>query len=749
MKPRSVPILLAGATVAMLVWLGLRERWPVTDGPMTESSVPSAPPESGSEFEDRSEEVERALVGEASRQLVSPEASPSTATLIIRVVRSWSEDPIPEVRAVVWNPRTTPAVEGTRGPREESCAEGVTDDGGFLRLAVPPSVALRVELEGRGDPGAVSGDDPPFMGASAKVEPLSPGENRSLVIGVPHGWHATFWGRVVSDEDDLPITGARIWLFIHGKHANVLGDPEPSFGSQDRAVESDAGGRFEVRLTYSQLHGHDFIVAARGFSPGIFRPGTGHDQPGAARELRLRRSGTLRGRVIHANDPGQEPIMIRLETRANALSLERPRSFFEHAVPDLEWKASCDTADRFTFPVLPAGAPLAVAIFRGTKQVWTLPASSRDSLRPLEPGETREVTWMIDGGALVRGLALGPDLLPVPDHEVWLVRLPIAAATQPGPTCFLSDQDRDMVTLRARTDKEGRFSLEDVGEGRWWIGLAPPDLGGRRVEKPIPALAVPFHIAADQESADVEIRATGALYIRGRVVDPDGSPVAGAAIEGGPPEGISLQKARSDVLGAFEIGPLGPGPWRLQATMAFRFAPSPPVDVEAGTEDLVLKLVLGGTLAGQVFDRQSGAGSAALIHVVERGHGAGGFRFQVGANGFQFEALTPGTYDVVAYTENGLAGTTRGIQVAPGRTSTIRVEMNQAAELRVRGRSGPTGFALSCDGIPLGWQSVPGDATTSFTVLPGNVTLRIPRANGQYEEREVFVRAGQPTEIDL
>lgn len=136
--------------------------------------------------------------------------------------------------------------------------------------------------------------------------------------------------------------------------------------------------------------------------------------------------------------------------------------------------------------------------------------------------------------ATVQGRVLGPDGLPMPNVEV------LAKA---------GVRD-DAILAKARTDGVGMFVLARLPDDRGVAILAQP-----------PGHTVSFayaELSPDQPFAAVELRVYEANTLRGRVVDPDGKPIAGASVLGTKDRmwfhgSTQAVETKSDADGRFEL----------------------------------------------------------------------------------------------------------------------------------------------------------------------------------------------------
>lgn len=233
---------------------------------------------------------------------------------------------------------------------------------------------------------------------------------------------------------------------------------------------------------------------------------------------------------------------------------------------------------------------------------YTLVAAGETIALTQEPGltvrkrETLGVDLIAREGALIAGTVVDVEGRPVPNAVVAMVYLDLNRAL------FSSDGRSEP----ARTDAEGRFALPHVASGRVGIsafadGLAPSDI-------------VEVQAVDGGRYDDLELFCGVGEKLIGRVVDTDGQPIQGAAIEVRPTErpkdpdvvklllSARLLRTVSDVDGLFEVDGLTGSRTTVQATKedyvtAVRFG------VESGsTEPVEITLEKAVTVRGRVID---------------------------------------------------------------------------------------------------------------------------------------------------
>lgn len=177
---------------------------------------------------------------------------------------------------------------------------------------------------------------------------------------------------------------------------------------------------------------------------------------------------------------------------------------------------------------------------------------------------------------------------------------------------------------------------DPVGDAAPASGSTPTDHGERGPERTAAKIDVPPAVAAEQEDPAEPPRQVVAT-VRGRVVDPTSTPIAGAKVavveKGEVPVGIGLPRelserrgtaATTDRQGRFELPLHAPGPFELAATHEDRPEVRASGDSErAHAEDVLIVMREGGTIAGSIVDAPADAGPVKVIaHRVETGAAA-------------------------------------------------------------------------------------------------------------------------------
>ncbi|MDJ0972987.1 MAG: carboxypeptidase regulatory-like domain-containing protein [Planctomycetota bacterium] len=223
------------------------------------------------------------------------------------------------------------------------------------------------------------------------------------------------------------------------------------------------------------------------------------------------------------------------------------------------------------------------------------------STRPIGAGETLVVDATVYRGGILEGTVRDADGQPVANARL--------------ATGFAGTRYNATNPGVATASADGRYRMENVplGAGRlaaWAPGhyTTPPE-GRHRNYWFIANVGVPFELADEGQTIQVDIALAPSVPIGGRVVDAEGTPVAGVHVEAKgslqqavlhfDPIGLS---AVTDDEGRFALAGLPPGSWRLETATSVGISEPFNVAVKAGAETPDIEIVLrpGGSVAGRV-----------------------------------------------------------------------------------------------------------------------------------------------------
>ena len=499
--------------------------------------------------------------------------------------------------------------------------------------------------------------------------------------------------------------------------AEVRARSADSWGSEaDRSLRSGADGSFRFAgLPAKALY--EVTARREGSAPatGVAGPAL-PDRPAPPLRLVLTAGATLRGRVA---GEGGAPV-----TGARLALVPSPQG---------------GVTDEFRHPRQRPPQPLeAAADAEGAFEVRHL-APGRYDLRATAPGFAPLVVPGIELAAVPEPLDLGLVTLAAEaaiQGEVVDARGEPVAGAEVGAVAreelrrFRWEQERAKAPS-ATTDEQGRFRIGELRPGeRRDLTVRHP----RHVATRVPGVEAPT-------SEPLRIALVDAGSITGRVLGPDGEPVAGAVInmQGdcmGNVEHIRTVP-RSDAAGDFRAEGLTPGRCDL-VTSAEGFMPAERrgLEVPAGRdlEGVVLLLERGEVLEGSVLD-DDGAPAAAMVRaqLEERGGAGGAGRLGIlhqetdGDGRYRLEGLAPGSYRVAAFGFESGGHATAEVEVVAG-VNRLDLRLTRKSQASVSGR------VLDPDGKPVAGAAVQlaKESSSSGVTTQGDGSFEISVELGSY-----------------
>jgi len=528
-------------------------------------------------------------------------------------------------------------------------------------------------------------------------------------------------------DEGSPVVGATVEL-ARWPRWEVAG--LKAMGEQETAVTqratTDSGGLFELSLPTAK--GHHARIRAPGHLTRFVEPTPGHDSIERAEVVRLVRTTRLRVQLI---GPTALPIP------GATVVAKGGAPFLAAAGPDVpgdpRWEARTDAEGRCELQDLPHGVALEVRVSLDGEE------RMRDVVS-LRPGETREVVWRL-GACRLEGTVVDPHGRPVAKQRVWLVR-----DTRTEPRYF--DAEDEEAARVARADGAGRFAFADLEPGTYRIGpAAERNAGG----PPRASAAAPWteslEILPGESVRVVEVRAILGLYVRGRVLDPDGDPAPETHVVGRPDAGAGAFRTKSADEGRFALGPLLPGGYTLVASPVR--ASSAPVRAEAGDTDVVLRLAVGESLAGRVVGFAGEPVVGAQVVVVPALRMGPVRATTTGPDGsFRFAGVGPGTYAIVAGADDLRFGLASDVSVAEGSgTEDVLVPLEPGSALRISGPEGASfGGVVWLDETVVAFFVVDPGEPADVTVPARRVRVEAQMGR-ELETKEVELVPGQRAEV--
>jgi len=411
------------------------------------------------------------------------------------VLRAWAPGFLPvrldvaatcsraEIRLVAAPPRPLRVVDADGEPlaavliRLDGASVARTGDDGEARPALPAGGAVTLELDaGGGWRGTVE-----LAEASKREEEAASAEPPVAVLTLAPPQRLD--GVVVDAALDTPVAGALVW----------------SRGESADAVRCDGRGRFTLTLP---LHARTLYAAAVGHRPAWQELAALLARDAASTvpvTIRLEPSAALRGLV--ADEAGEPVAGARLRVRSARLD-DRPWQ-----ASDLEGEAKSATDGTFHLAGLSAGETYALRVdAAGFAPLETTAAAG---------GEPATLT--LTPGVSLAGRVLDPYGAPVQGARARLFE-----ASFDGAIRMVLINGERLSDHETWSDAEGRFAVADLAPGLY-------DLEIRSTEwAPWGRLGVEMAPARSHDLGDVIL--DPAVTLRGRVVDADGTAIAGAKV---------------------------------------------------------------------------------------------------------------------------------------------------------------------------------------------------------------------------
>lgn len=491
-------------------------------------------------------------------------------------------------------------------------------------------------------------------------------------------------------------------------------------------ARSDQYGNFVIR----RLPAREIQIGARGHgyaTKQLTRVALGVGEQVDRLELVADREFRIAGRVVLKDDPnrGLEGVKVKTYTRLGPLSAVDPS----------------DADGRFE---IPGTAPGSYQIFV-SKPGFLVDMSTKVDV---VDKDVTDVTIEMTSGATVSGRVEPPAVAR------------IGLLVEPDPTVEAGVNELNALTARTDSDGNGVFTLRNIPNGNFQISAVTKD--GLAGTLPI--------VVAGRDQSGLCVRIAPRASISGRVVDPDGKPVAGAFV-------AALQRDRrpSSIMrtdGNWPMAESAPdGTFRIVGLAAGSYSVSVPqaprVDVELvdAVERSGVTLVVDrrdGVIRGQVIGVDGNPVADVWVSAVREAPGKAnpsatslgspGNAVLTDANGgFLLEGLRSGTYTLVADGPRGEShGTKSGAQL--GGVATI--VLAPAGTLVVKVTQGGS-LVAKCDIACSG--SLPGTGAEANGVSGTSTFARLPA--GEYEcsastdvgvaEAKVTLSPGGTSQLDI
>jgi len=208
-----------------------------------------------------------------------------------------------------------------------------------------------------------------------------------------------------------------------------------------------------------------------------------------------------------------------------------------------------------------------------------------------------------------------------------------------------------------RSGSDGNYSVGGLSPGNYKLTFIARGRYISQVLSNIPAGA-----------AGVNVRMEEGLVVAGRALGPDGAAASAVTLLANPVKGGGSVQVNTDAEGKFRFGGLTEGKYKITVQRSqMGFVLPEPVEVDAGTEDLKLKLHAGLSITGSVINSQGRGVSGAWVSMRRGGSSA-----RTGQDGtFVLRGLSAGTVTLSVWAGGSM--TTHEVQ-AGSRSVQIRLE---------------------------------------------------------------------------
>lgn len=616
-------------------------------------------------------------------RIVDPEGAPvGTASV-------WVLDPGQRLR------RGSPAPLADREPDGRSGT-----DGAFLVSDIAAGASVRLGVDAEGYRASVVD----LAEVGAEEEPVEIVLERTGLLR----------GEVL-DPEGSPVTGARVTVHPKGTDAGVVGpglEMEP-----ERTVRTDAEGIFELAELRPGRYGID--AYREGFLTSASR--VVDVAPGAAVEgigLRLRDGAIVEGWVLAESGrpvEGADVVFGRPAARTGpdgsfVVEAVKPgETTIEVRHPDYVWHQETRELDP-GFNVIELrleqgasvqgvtlssdGEPLSGVNVRLSRQARPYREYSSRSRRDgsfrldsVQPGTYRvgagsealvpvdpkrridvgsegleDVVLRLRSGATIRGSIQGLDL-----DELAQVRVLASNAERPS--------------RRGRVDHSGAYTIGSVAPGVWWVKASLPD-GTKEAEA---------RVVVEEEATEVsqDLDLSSGLELRG-VVLIEGEPSARVQVGLRGLDRSVSRGGRTDLRGRFEIGNLPEGRYRVTVSDPKTRLIHNELLRLFGDREITVS-VESGSVRGTVISEATGEALKDVLVVLGQMEGTAGTevsRVTVGTNGrgeFRITKLSAGRYRL-AVRKDGYVPEVSTLEIGPGQTRDLQVELKPADGLRLRVR---------------------------------------------------------------
>ncbi len=283
---------------------------------------------------------------------------------------------------------------------------------------------------------------------------------------------------------------------------------------------------------------------------------------------------------------------------------------------------------------------------------------------------------------------------------------------------ILRAKDETAFSYAAASDANGRFAIQDVQPGDYFVGADRP--GFTADDNGVPGAPPPtLKVEAGRSVSDLKIRLIPLAVVTGRVLDDDGDPIRGAQVEAmaygyqtGKKELDTQEQASANDKGEFRLFALTPGTIYLRAsaenrprftsdnsaTVSFTptFFPSTTnaalasaIDLSAGAQlsgfDIRLRRERHYSVRGTLPDVFKHEGAQTMLQILSRDGSRESTGLQQNEETFEFQDVIPGSYVIIGNVMHGGKRSVLRQAVEVGNADVEGVTLNFAPPVNVSG----------------------------------------------------------------
>ncbi len=622
-----------------------------------------------------------------------------------------SREPLPGIPVVAYledppdgRPIPTRRTKGSRGRLDLTPLSGAR---GEVEFDLPPNLALRLSIRPN------SAVHQPHI---ERIPALAAHELRVIEVLVRGVAYTEFHGLVRDRTTGQPLYGASVQVHSRDEFRNA---PIEATGAHMLAARTDVQGFFEIDASEQ---GSFAWIQAPGFGPKLIGLDAAHQKRTTPREVYLTPAAFLAISLRDGTGKPLESLEVRLRVSSSALVQNESEGLGGQYV---NWTGETDRYGRVEFESLPADSPISIDIVAPQAGVVVPPP-----LQILNPGEARQVQWVIGGGTRISGqLSQENRTESLAGQELWLL-----PASQAGSKLATSG-DQGRALHKTHTDDQGQFVFSGAPSGSWWI--TPAANGNQTRFAPI---ARRFEVPKDLPQLDVTIEVFPPRWVSGRIEHVDGKAPGRQRLWLRSTTIPGTINGYSDEDGKFRLGPLPPGPAEIAVYAAQGHPGSAPQVCKAGADDVRLTLRRSASIRA-LLSTADGSPNPKLERILLT-HPDGSVTEEESVS---IDDLPPGYYGLSVLAIDGRTAWAQHIEARAGRAPGEAIlELAESAQITL---TGPGEYTLWSDSACVG-QGHLGEGETLVEPVPAG-DVRMVQSGEDSEPTSWKLKAGAKVEFKL